>query len=238
MIGHHEPSRTLFTSLAAEPAAAQTTVWSATLTVKTAGDSNRGCHDEFRDDRSCSSALTDSDFSYDGTDYTVEIVNNRVDGTSVTLGLQPAVPAAFGTLGAELHVDGTQLAFADASLFSSGTLVTWRSPGLSWTVNQQVSLSIVLPARSSNADLSGLTASSATSATSTFAALLLTPSPFSASTTSYAATVANTTTHVKLTPTVEDTGKATVTVDGIPVSSASASEAIALGEGANAITCG
>ena len=55
---------------------------------------------------------------------------------------------------------------------------------------------------SSDATLSGLTASSSTSVGGTYSALGLTPSTFSASTTSYTATVGNATTHVKLTPTV------------------------------------
>ena len=91
-------------------------------------------------------------------------------------------------------------------------------------------------AASTNANLSRLTASSATGATGTFTALTLTPSTFSAQTTSYTATVANARTHVKLTPTVADTGKATVTVQGSTVASGSESDAIELSEGANALT--
>ena len=90
-------------------------------------------------------------------------------------------------------------------------------------------------AQSSNANLSNLTASSATSSGGTFTALTLTP-VFSATTTNYAATVPNTTTHAKLTPTVDDTGKATVTVEGDAVTSGSESSAIELNVGANAIT--
>ena len=95
-------------------------------------------------------------------------------------------------------------------------------------------------AQSSNANLSGLTASTSTSSGGTYSALDI--GTFSASTTSYTATVAGARTHVKLTPTVEDTGKATVAVrkgtTGIftAVTSGSASGAIALGEGSNAIT--
>ena len=91
-------------------------------------------------------------------------------------------------------------------------------------------------AQSSNADLSGLAASSSTSSGGTYTSLILTPSPFSAATTSYAVTVANARTHAKLTPTVEDTDHATVTVDGSAVTSGSESDAIALSQGDNAIT--
>ncbi len=102
-----------------------------------------------------------------------------------------------------------------------------------WTATQQGTMG------SSNANLSGLTASSATSAGGTFTALTLAPT-FSASTTGYTATVAGNRTHAKLTPTVAD---ATATV-GVrkgsggftAVISGSASEAIALDVGSNAIT--
>ena len=96
--------------------------------------------------------------------------------------------------------------------------------------------------RSSNADLGALTASSATSSTSTFSALPLAPSPFSASRTSYTTSVTYARTHVKLTPTVADTGKATVGVrkgntgNFSPVASGTASGAITLDVGSNAIT--
>ena len=90
-------------------------------------------------------------------------------------------------------------------------------------------------AQSSNANLSGLTASSSTSAGGTFTSLTLSPA-FSAATTGYTATVVNARTHVKLTPTVADTGKATVTVQGNSVTSGSASGAIALNVGANTLT--
>ncbi len=88
----------------------------------------------------------------------------------------------------------------------------------------------------SNANLSDLTASSSTSADGAFTALTLDPSTFAADTTSYTATVANSVTHVKLTPTVEHKGKATVTVEGAAVDSGADSEAIALDVGENALT--
>ena len=94
--------------------------------------------------------------------------------------------------------------------------------------------------KSMDATLSALTAASSTSADGTYSTLGLTPSTFSASTTRYTAAVANARTHVKLTPTVADTGKATVKVGKrgrtlAAVTSGMASEAIALDVGANAI---
>ncbi len=92
--------------------------------------------------------------------------------------------------------------------------------------------------QSTNASLSALTAASAASATGTFSALALSPSTFSASTTGYTASVANSITHVKLTPTKAHTGASIKVGTGTSLSavtSGSASDAIALSVGANAI---
>ena len=89
--------------------------------------------------------------------------------------------------------------------------------------------------QSLDATLSGLTASSSTSAGGSYSALGLSPSTFSPTTTSYTATVADSITHAKLTPTVNH-ASASVTVNGTTVTSGTASGAIALSEGSNAIT--
>ncbi len=93
-------------------------------------------------------------------------------------------------------------------------------------------------ALSTNANLSGLTAKSAASATGTFSALALTPATFSAATTAYTASVANGVTHVKLTPTKAHTGASIKVGKGTSLSavtSGSESSAIALSVGSNAI---
>ena len=130
-----------------------------------------------------------------------------------------------------------------------GSVVAGLTPGASYDVRfylidntlQPVSDSttpvrVTMPqaTRSTNANLSGLTAGSNTSSTGTFTDFSI--GTFGATTTSYTASVANDQTHVKLTPTVADTGKATVTVAGNAVTSGTASDAIALNVGANAIT--
>ena len=92
--------------------------------------------------------------------------------------------------------------------------------------------------QSTDASLSALTAKNHTSATGTFSALALTPSTFSAATTSYTASVANSITHVKLTPTKAHTGASIKVGKGTSLSavtSGSESTAIALDVGANAI---
>jgi LEA14-like dessication related protein len=59
---------------------------------------------------------------------------------------------------------------------------------------------------------------------------------FAGATTSYTASVSNATSTVTLTPTVADSGRATVTVNGINVASGAASGNIALAVGANTVT--
>ena len=96
-----------------------------------------------------------------------------------------------------------------------------------------------LQAQSTDATLSGLTASSHTGNTGTFTTLTLNPSTFASGTTAYTATVANERTHVKLTPTVNDSNARVKVGKGsslTAVTSGSASGAIALDEGENTIT--
>ena len=91
--------------------------------------------------------------------------------------------------------------------------------------------------QSTDATLSGLTATSSMSVSGTFTALTLSPA-FAAATTAYTATVGNSITHVKLTPTVNDSN-ATVKVGKgtslTTVTSGTASTAIALDPGSNAL---
>ncbi len=97
-------------------------------------------------------------------------------------------------------------------------------------------LKLTLRAQSSNANLSDLTASSSADG-NTFSPLSLNET-FDKATTTYTASVPNSTTHVKLTPTVEDSN-ASVKVGKSgnlsPVTSGTASDAISLSVGANAI---
>ncbi len=95
--------------------------------------------------------------------------------------------------------------------------------------------------KSANANLSGLTATSSTAQDGTYTSLALSPA-FDAAKTSYAASVLNSVGYVKLTPTVADTGKATVKAGKAgsalsTVMSGSETSAIALAQNAdNAIT--
>ena len=122
------------------------------------------------------------------------------------------------------------------------TLISTTEQG--WTAGTPVSLSIgtsctqqtMTPTQSTDATLSGLSATQATSASGPFSALSI--GTFASGTTSYTVSVTNSVTHVKLTPTVNESN-ATVKVGKgsslTTVASGSASGAIALSVGANAL---
>ena len=220
--------------VAATPRAAGDPIWSATMTARDIALGYWGC--ESGD--SSHPCPTANSFAVGGKRFSFTAVYLLQSGANqgLLLVFDRTVTDALKAL--TLRVDSREFALSGADVRSdSNSLLTdnqlwWPRDGLEWTENQQVALSLREP--SANADLSGLTASSHTSATGTFNALALTPD-FDADTTSYTATVANSITHAKLTPTVAQSA-ATVTVGGTAVTSGSASGAIALSVGANAIT--
>ena len=170
-------------------------------------------------------------FSASTTSYTATVVN--------TVTHAKLTPTVADTGRATVTVGGTDVPSGSASeaisLSVGSNSITVQVTAQDSTTKDYTVTVTRQPALSSNANLGGLTASEAASVSGPFSALDLTPA-FSASTISYTATVANTITHAKLTPTVADTGRATVTVDGTSVNSGSASAAIPLNEGSNSIT--
>ena len=234
----------VFSLFAAAPAQAQ--VWSATLTVdQSSAPTFFGCDNSDLSRGSCSdpAALTEDEFTHGGTTYTIgeitwQSTNDRLFFNLINVTGQ-ATKTALSSL--TLNVDGTALALSAATV-DGGSIYWTYNPSPDWTDGQTVSLSLRTAAQQaalSDADLSGLTASTSTSASGTFTALTLSPSTFAAATTAYTASVANERTHVKITPTVSASG-ATVEVGKgsslTAVTSGSASGAIALSVGANAIT--
>ena len=209
--------------------------WWATLVPETytAGTGGVGCNNKSE----CDSQLSDNGFTVGSTDYHfTTLFDSNTAGAGGTFSAVPnaALQGLKFCVGSEAYSIPNSLIL---TLLGSGE-------DIGWTDGTPVSLSIgtscAQATQSTNANLSGLTASSSTSATGTFTAFDLTPA-FDADTTDYAATVANSVTHAKLTPTVDDTGKATVQVgpqggtldtvtDGQP------SAALALNVGANAFT--
>ena len=209
-------------------------VWSATLTAVETSTNEFGCDGQ----SGCNTALTDNSFRVGGTDYAFEGIYDQ-SGGNLFLDLTATPNDALKAL--KFCVGTT--AYSLSSPLSS--LYTFTNVNLSWSAGDTISLSIgsscagtTPPVLSTDATLSALTATNALSASGVFTAFTLAPA-FAAATETYSATVPNNITHVKLTPTVTATGKATVKVGKAgslqSVNSGSASQAIALAEGANAI---
>ncbi len=214
--------------------------WWATLTVQDMGSGvGLGCYnDSAQASDRCreTSVLTEDAFTVSADDFDARWIATNASGSLILFELQGTATAALKAL--NLCVGSREFSLSG---MSSGSLprlqISNLNPTLSWSAGDTVSLSIgtscAQATQSTNANLSNLTASSSTSAGGAFTALILSPA-FDAGTTSYSATVGNDITHVKLTPTLADSG-ATVRVGGSPVTSGTASAAIALDVGDNAI---
>ena len=129
------PAASAFTANANE-------IWSATLTVKDTGSDFLDCSNvniglPSGDRCSTPSTLTDDAFSYDGTDYEVEVIELKAGTLDIEIDLF-LTAAAVGDL--TLKVGATSLAFADAS--HSGLLLRWTSTGLTWSQGETIALSI------------------------------------------------------------------------------------------------
>ncbi len=219
---------------------AASTIWHATLTPQafTTGVGGVGCTSKAE----CDTQLSDNSFSFGGTNYHFVGFSDANTGTGANklfVQLNADTTAAFRAL--KLCVGSLEFAIADISQ-DLVRLASTTDPG--WTAGTPVELSIgsscsqqtTTPTQSSDATLSGLTATQATSASGPFSALSI--GNFASGTTSYAASVANSITHVKLTPTVNDSN-ATVKVGKgsslTTVTSGQPSAAIPLSVGQNAL---
>ena len=123
--------------LAAAPAAAQTDVWTATLTPADFGSGLLGCNNASATSK-CSTAtvLSDDDFTYDSTDYSVTTL--YLNATAFTLTVDTDITDATNAL--TVVVGSTSLAFADAT--QTARTRTWFNPGFSWTAGTAVSIRI------------------------------------------------------------------------------------------------
>ncbi len=220
------------------------TVWSATLNVKDLTGLGLGCTNGFPSgENRCDveTTLTDDDFSFGGTTYTIHSIQLFSNGN---FRLSFTISPGSGLNSLNTCVGSTALAFSSSSAAGAQSVRQWTSSGFSWTAGDSVSLSIgtscttqtMTPTQSTDATLSALSATQATSSSGPFLALSI--GTFASGTTSYMVSVANSVTHVKLTPTVNESN-ATVKVGKgsslTAVTSGSASGAIALSVGANAI---
>ena len=118
-------------------AQAQTTVWSATLTVRDLGSSTHGCSNSVATSF-CSNQLNDDDFTHDSTDYAVYFIFLRSNGN---LEIDFDTDLTTATQGLTLNVDGTAFAFEDADT-KSAQFRRWNSTGLSWSALDSVSLTL------------------------------------------------------------------------------------------------
>ena len=150
--------------LPATSAQAQTTVWSATLTVKSSSF-HVGCKERFGGTTRCSvsTTLTDNDFVYGGSTWTIaEIGLGTVTGNRGRLDF--VLTSAIGTAldGLTLTV-GTGMAaksFAGSSATKTSRTLSWSNTGLSWSVGDTVALKLTEPAAATTAPAkpTGLTA--------------------------------------------------------------------------------
>ncbi len=134
----------------ARPASAQTTIWSATLTVQDItstdfGDHGFGCA-VFANDRTCGDSLSPSGnhrFTYQGTPYTIARI--YLHSGDLHFVLDNAIPDGIKQ-NATLHVGRRAFSFADVPLEESDTAVSWSAPGLRWSEGDTVQLSLTIPA--------------------------------------------------------------------------------------------
>ena len=194
-----------FAALLALPlqAQAQTEVWSGTLTVRDLGFSLLGCSNSVATSN-CSSRLTDDDFTHDSTDYAIEIIFLRSNGS---LEIEFDTDLTTATQGLILNVDGTDFAFEDADSKLAAVRV-WFTSGQSWSAGDTVSLTLTEPADATLSDLV-LEDNAGTE-------INLTPT-FVTGTTRYTASVASSVSAITLTPTVND---ASATVEYLNASNA------------------
>ena len=141
--------------LFALPAAAQTTsIWNATLTVDhwslQAGAPPQtfnyyGCASS--GGTSCSTALSDDEFTHGGTTYTVEefFWNNGSGNFVAEFSGISASTAKTALSEATLNAGSKAFNLADASPGSSDTLLTWSTSNPNWPDGQQISVSLTIP---------------------------------------------------------------------------------------------
>ena len=224
------------------------TVWQAILTPQDLGAGfGLGCTITFPSGANrcdVETTLTGDDFSVGSNSHTIDGI--QFSGGTLVLTFSVASAATYQSSLSSLNfcVGSTALAFSNSSASGGVNVRQWTSTGLTWTAGTPVSLSIgtscpqqtTTPTQSSDATLSGLTLTQATSASGPFSALSI--GNFAAGTATYAASVANSITHVKLRPTVNDSNASVKVGKGTSlttVASGSPSAAIALDVGANAL---
>ena len=122
-------------------AQAQTTIWSSTLTVRTLDTSTFGCSN-FIGSNSCSTYLSDDDFTHDRT--TLRFVSIFVSPPS-SLRLSLSNDLASSAENLTLNIDGMSFAFDESVDQPIDSVKLWNNTGLSWSQGDTVSLTITDP---------------------------------------------------------------------------------------------
>ena len=130
-----------------------TDVWTATLTPAATITGFIGCYDN-----SCATGLSDDDFTYDSTDYTITVLYVITDSSRLTITLDPDITTATNSL--TLVVGTSSFAFASANTATTDTR-TWTSTGLSWTIGTDVSVKLIEAANTPAAGAPEITAPNA-----------------------------------------------------------------------------
>ncbi len=129
-----------------------TEVWSATLTVRDIGNNLLGC-DITGSTQRCnpSGSLTDNDFTYGGTTYTIEAIRS----TSTQFAMQLSTSLSGSAKSAlTLHIGNAQFPLAGATI--SGTNIVLNNHGLSWNAGDTVQLRLTAPpSQTLHASISG-----------------------------------------------------------------------------------
>ena len=114
-------------------------LWSATLTAKDFGNGVIGCSNASTL-RSCSTStiLTDDDFTSGSTTYQITAVWVQPASSERLIFKASAALSSTWTL----HVDDAEFAVSDATLTNSNKDAVWTNTGLTWTGEQEVSLSL------------------------------------------------------------------------------------------------
>ena len=120
------------------PAAAQTDVWTATITPADLGFDILGCSNSTERKCSNTSYLSDDSFTHDSTDYAVITFFLRASG-SFEIELDTNITTATNAL--TLVVDTTSLVLANADT-SSDTTREWDSSGISFTAGTAVTVKL------------------------------------------------------------------------------------------------
>ena len=123
----------------ADHGAAATTSWSATLTVKDLGSNNLGC-DNTATGSECSttSVLTEDEFTYGGTDYTIESVQVSASTEALVFSFASnPIPQ-----GLALIVDAKRFSTSAFTCIAIIHLCELTDTGLSWSAGDTVKLSL------------------------------------------------------------------------------------------------